>query len=738
MSGSRILVTDAQERSMLAAIRCLGAAGFRVTAAADGRIAPGLWSRSCSSRRILPDLSVSAQEFVEQLVAIVRREPHETLLAGTDATLYAVSRDRSLLAPFVELGLPEHDVVERALDKRAFARDAAKVGLATPEAVECDRSEQALAAAREFGFPLLVKPARTVVELGGGVVRRGTVLAGDERALHEAQEEFGSCIVQRRSSGRVIGFGGVASPEGLLGSVVSVYRRIWPPDAGNACFSETFTPSPELARQVQTLVSEIGWQGLFQLELIEGNGGVIEAIDFNPRAYGSMGLASAAGAPLAALWCRWLRGEQIEPVVARAGVRYRWEDADARHILWHLRAGDYRGAVRAAAPRRGVAHAFAQARDPLPLLVHGVQLANQGGLRWKSRPSARDAQADEQLVLEPLESLESARDSWTTLAERTGNISSTWEWADVWWRHFGRGRRLSLAAVRAPDRGIIAILPLYAERHRLPIPITRFVGQGVADQLGAVCDPGDDGTLAWALHSVGGRRGIFLGERLAAGRNWEHELGGRVLRSEISPAIALADEGSWEDYLAARSSNFRQQVRRRARRLSRDLGVTFRLADDPARLDADFDTLVALHEARWAGGSSAFAGVRRSFHRDFAAAALRAGWLRLWMAEADGTAVAAWYGFRFAGVESYYQSGRDPGWERHSVGAGLLEHSIREAFIDGMREYRLLRGDEGYKQRYATAFESVSTVAVPHGRLSRIALAVAPTAQAGLSRLRRR
>jgi CelD/BcsL family acetyltransferase involved in cellulose biosynthesis len=360
----------------------------------------------------------------------------------------------------------------------------------------------------------------------------------------------------------------------------------------------------------------------------------------------------------------------------------------------------------------------------------------------KIQSAGREREAAGALVLKPLDGLESARDAWTTLAERTANISSSWEWANTWWRHFGRGRRLSLAAVEARDRGIIAILPLYAEGHHLPIPVTRLVGHGVADQLGPVCHPDDAGTLAWALRSTGSRRGIFLGERLPGEHDWEHDLGGRVLRSEISPAIALADEGSWEDYLAARSSNFRQQVRRRARRLSRALEVKFRLVEDPERLDADFDTLVALHEARWAGRSSAFAGARRAFHRDFAATALNAGWLRLWMAEANGTAVAAWYGFRFAGVESYYQSGRDPAWERHSVGAGLLEHSIREAFVDGMREYRLLRGDEGYKQRYASSSGAVNTVAVPRGGVSRVALAaavaVAPTARAGLLRLRRR
>jgi hypothetical protein len=74
--------------------------------------------------------------------------------------------------------------------------------------------------------------------------------------------------------------------------------------------------------------------------------------------------------------------------------------------------------------------------------------------------------------------------------------------------------------------------------------------------------------------------------------------------------------------------------------------------------------------------------------------------------------VAAWYGFRFGDVEYFYQSGRDPAWDRLRVGAGLLEHSIREAFADGMREYRLLRGDEPYKLRYATETRRVVTTAL--------------------------
>jgi CelD/BcsL family acetyltransferase involved in cellulose biosynthesis len=40
----------------------------------------------------------------------------------------------------------------------------------------------------------------------------------------------------------------------------------------------------------------------------------------------------------------------------------------------------------------------------------------------------------------------------------------------------------------------------------------------------------------------------------------------------------------------------------------------------------------------------------------------------------------------------------------------LLAHAIREAHRDGLATYRLLRGDEPYKYRWATSDEPVATV----------------------------
>ena len=80
-----------------------------------------------------------------------------------------------------------------------------------------------------------------------------------------------------------------------------------------------------------------------------------------------------------------------------------------------------------------------------------------------------------------------------------------------------------------------------------------------------------------------------------------------------------------------------------------------------------------------------------------------------------GAPVATLCGFRYAGIESYYQAGRDPAWSAYRVGFVLLAHAIRQAADDGIAEYRLLRGGEDYKLRFAVADPGLETVAVAGG-----------------------
>jgi CelD/BcsL family acetyltransferase involved in cellulose biosynthesis len=333
------------------------------------------------------------------------------------------------------------------------------------------------------------------------------------------------------------------------------------------------------------------------------------------------------------------------------------------------------------------------------------------------------------LRLEPLDDLEARREEWARLAERSRNVFATWEWISTWWRHFGGGRRLLLSGCRSRDGRLVAIYPLYLWSAR-PLRIVRFVGHGPGDQLGPICAVRDRPIAGRALRGFLAENSshwdVFLGEQLPGDEDWSALLGAKSLRREGNPVLRFEGR-SWEEMLSLWSSRLRRKVRYEDRRLSRDHELVYRLADDPSLLQEDLDTLFALHLSRW--GSSVFTGVRAAFHRDFAGQALARGWLRLWFLELDGNPVAAWYGFRYSGTECHYQGGRDPAWERASVGSVLLVHSIREALQDGVDEYRFLRGGDEYKYRISNADPGLETIGIARGTLGNAALAAGGAAR---------
>ena len=330
-------------------------------------------------------------------------------------------------------------------------------------------------------------------------------------------------------------------------------------------------------------------------------------------------------------------------------------------------------------------------------------------------PRRRPREAE--LTTTELPGFEAAGPDWAALAEQSSNIFGTPEWLATWWRHLGRGE-LSLRQCHAADGRLVAVLPITREQHGA-LRVLRFCSAKVGDQLGPICAPADQLAAGRAWRHILDRTrddwDIALAECLPGNVGWPELARLTLVRREASPVVAIAGL-DWDAFLASRSRNFRQQLRRFERRLVRDHALRFRLADDPSRFDADFDTLVALHRARWAPQRrDAFASRREAFHRQFARIALERGWLRLWIAELNGAPAAAWYGMRFGGSEWYYQAGRNPAHAHLPVGRILMAHTVREAIADGQHSYRLLRGNEEYKSRWSTYDHGLDTAARASG-----------------------
>lgn len=376
-----MLVTEGEQRGALAACRSLAQAGYEIAVVAAPSAAAGHWSRACRMRLHIANPHESPERFVAELKEIVRMHSFAALLAGGECSLLPISEQRETFGLHLGLGLPEHDAVQRSLDKITLLDAAAAAGIDAPPSRVCEEAEDGRRAVRELGLPIVVKPSRSVLPSDGGlrqqpisVVLRRTDLEG---ALARASMPY---VVQRfHEHAPRLSCAGLMTRSGVVALVVVRFLRTWPPQAGAVCFGETVPAPRGLIERVELLLGAVGWYGIFELELLDLGRGRLAAIDLNPRVFGWLALAIAAGVDLPLLWVESLAGRDPQLREPRVGLRYRWEDAELAHLAWQLKRGHLRAAARVARPRRRVVHAHFRLRDPGPFVARLVELARRRG-----------------------------------------------------------------------------------------------------------------------------------------------------------------------------------------------------------------------------------------------------------------------------------------------------------------------------------------------------------------------
>jgi CelD/BcsL family acetyltransferase involved in cellulose biosynthesis len=320
--------------------------------------------------------------------------------------------------------------------------------------------------------------------------------------------------------------------------------------------------------------------------------------------------------------------------------------------------------------------------------------------------------------------------AWRRLAELRSNPFLTPDWYRAWLRANPAEEPFAIAwRCEGELRGV---LPLVRVPKRA-LALLRFAGARRGDWFTPACDAVDEPAMAVACAAFLRREknawGLLCLDRVDRQSSWPQALwahdGGVVApaqarRTDALPFIEFGD-GGYQEYLAGRSRNFRSQLGRRKRRLEREQGLSFRMTTDAGQLGADFDAFFRLHDERWGdrGGSSSAAEGVRAFQREFAAAALERGWLRLWIAEAGGAPAAAWYGWRVGRRYCYSLSGLSKEYEPLGLGTVLLAHTIEQAAAEGAEIYDMMWGEEPYKRRFETGRRDAATwiLCRPHSPL---------------------
>ena len=309
---------------------------------------------------------------------------------------------------------------------------------------------------------------------------------------------------------------------------------------------------------------------------------------------------------------------------------------------------------------------------------------------------------------------------WNGLLDRSGlpSVFLTWQWQTEWSQAFTAERPIQILAATDAAGTLTGLLPLYEdgpERQRI------LGGVDVSDYLDLIAPDGGEAevwtallqhragqTVAWDLHGIrsASATATLLPELAPA-----HGLTASVEREDRCPVLALPK--TWDEYLARLSGKDRHELRRKIRRLERELpGASPTSHATVAGWDEAMTRFLTLHRLSKVGKARFMDERMERFFRSATARLAAAGWARLWFLEFEGAAVAGFLCLEYGGSVGLYNSGFDPARATLAPGIVLLAHVIRDAIDRGFPVFDFLRGEEPYKYGFGPSPEDVLNVRV--------------------------
>jgi len=309
---------------------------------------------------------------------------------------------------------------------------------------------------------------------------------------------------------------------------------------------------------------------------------------------------------------------------------------------------------------------------------------------------------------------------WNGLLDRSRlpSVFLTWQWQTEWSQAFTAERPIQILAATDAAGTLAGLLPLYEdgpERQRI------LGGVDVSDYLDVIAPDGGEAevwtallqhragqTVAWDLHGIrsASATATLLPELAPA-----HGLTASVEREDRCPVLALPK--TWDEYLARLSGKDRYELRRKIRRLERELpGASPSSHATVAGWDEAMTRFLTLHRLSKVGKARFMDERMERFFRSATARLAAAGWARLWFLEFEGAAVAGFLCLEYGGSVGLYNSGFDPARATLAPGIVLLAHVIRDAIDRGFPVFDFLRGEEPYKYGFGPSPEDVLNVRV--------------------------
>jgi predicted ATP-grasp superfamily ATP-dependent carboligase/protein-tyrosine-phosphatase len=298
----RVLLLGDDLRAFLAIARSLGRRGVEVHAAPSDFSSPALKSRYIAAVHRLPPHPLDASAWEAALARLIAEHDFGKVVPTSDSGLFMLRAHAEALGR-ERIGIANEEALEIFSDKANTRALAGRHGIAVAEGLVIGAGDRAGAVAAALGLPLVLKP-RASYALGDVKTKRSAMIVRDMAGL-EAQLGSGAwdgCVAESFFPG----FGVGVSVLARGGRVLFAYqhRRLRESSETGASTRRVSEPvEPALLAAVEPLAEAARLDGVAMFEFRVGRKrGRHILLEVNPRFWGSLPLALAAGADFPALW----------------------------------------------------------------------------------------------------------------------------------------------------------------------------------------------------------------------------------------------------------------------------------------------------------------------------------------------------------------------------------------------------------------------------------------------------
>jgi predicted ATP-grasp superfamily ATP-dependent carboligase len=279
---------------------------MEVVAADELPRSPGFYSRYTSERVRYPPPAEAPEQAVAVLLRAARELSVDLIVPVTDEIILPLSEARALFAGVCRLALPGTQALATALDKRATLELAEGLDIPVPRTALVANTDEALAAAEDIGWPVVLKPQSSRVyrreqdpktgEQGKVAAFGVSYAAGPETLTTQVGRLEGrsGVLVQEYCTGTGIGIELLMDRGRPLAAFQHRRVREVPITGGASSYRDSVPLDPVLLDHAVRLLGALDWTGLAMVEFKAGNTGHT-LMEVNGRIWGSLPLAVKAG-----------------------------------------------------------------------------------------------------------------------------------------------------------------------------------------------------------------------------------------------------------------------------------------------------------------------------------------------------------------------------------------------------------------------------------------------------------